>query len=262
MALDPADRRPLYIQIVDALRREIRAGTYKPGQRIPSARQFQETYGVSQDTALKVLRILEAEGLIDVRKSLGAVVSQKPRLVQMSASYVTRRGDRPRASWRSSLAEQGLEGGEDLASVEREAAPPEIGDRLQLDERATVVIRRRVMLVMVGRPRRYQLANSYYPLEVAAGTMLEGATKIKGGTIAALTALGFEPVWHREELTFRPANADEQRALEIPGTIWIVRILRTSYAAGDRPVEVADMILPADRHQLTYDLPAVAEERT
>jgi GntR family transcriptional regulator len=253
MALDPADRRPIYIQIAAALRGEIEAGRYGPGDRIPSARALQETYKVSQESALHALRVLIDQGLIETRPSLGAVVRQQPKVIQRSAAYITAEDGKPLATWRTAMAEAGLVGEQEILGVARVVAPEDVAERLRLDEREMVVVRRRVMLV---NRWPYQLVDSYYPASIAGGTMLERDAKIVGGSVAALTALGYEPVHHLEELTFHPATPDEQRALQISHVIWVVRLLRTSYAADDVPVEVVDMALAADRHRLLYEVPA------
>lgn len=251
--LDPRDRRPMYIQIAAAIRTQIHTGELQPGDRIPSARAMHDIYGVSQETGLKAIGILEAEGLVEVRPSLGSVVAERPRIVQISASYVTQEGDHPRATWRTAMADNGRDGDQEILGVARVVAPDEVAARLLLDEQGMVVVRRRVMLV---DQHPYQLADSYFPVDVAAGTRLERLAKIKGGSIAALIELGHEPVRFREELTFHPASPDQQRALVLGETAWVVRALRTAYAEGGRPVEVADMLLAADRHALVYEFPA------
>lgn len=253
MALDPTDRRPKYIQIAEAWRREISSGRLKPGDRLPSAVQMMERYEVSQETALKAMRSLVAAGLVESRPSLGAIVRPKPRIIQRSAAYVTEEDGRPLATWRTAMAEQGADGDQQILGVARVVAPDEVALRLELPEADLAVVRRRIMLV---DEVPYQLADSYFPATIAGGTVLERPVKIAGGSVAALKALGYEPTRHLEELSFHPATIDEQRAMRLSQGIWVVRILRTTFAAEDVPVEVTDMALAGDRHELLYEVQA------
>lgn len=53
-----------YNQIADALRKEIQEGHYKPGEKLPSVRQYVRDSGYNSDTVLKAYRLLEEEHLI------------------------------------------------------------------------------------------------------------------------------------------------------------------------------------------------------
>jgi GntR family transcriptional regulator len=63
MSLTADDPRPPYVQAADELRREIRTGELKPGQKLPSVRQLSERFGVAQMTVNNALRMLREEGL-------------------------------------------------------------------------------------------------------------------------------------------------------------------------------------------------------
>jgi hypothetical protein len=60
--------------IAKALATEIRDGTYTPGQRLPGTRTLMERFGVSVHVAIAALKLLKADGLIEVRRSSGARV--------------------------------------------------------------------------------------------------------------------------------------------------------------------------------------------
>ena len=53
--------------IVDQIKLLLRQGRLKPGDRLPSERELCERFGVSRVTVREALRVLEANGLIDVR---------------------------------------------------------------------------------------------------------------------------------------------------------------------------------------------------
>jgi len=258
MSINPSDPRPAYQQIAGHLRTAIAEGRFPPGEYLPSERQLARQYGVTPLTARQALGVLAAEGLLAVRPGRGAFVRQPRPIVAISSAYVTERPGQPLGTWRTETAAQGLSSDQRIAMVGRVQAPADIAARLQLpdsDQWPAVVVRRRIMLVE-GEP--YQLADSYFPLDIAVGSRLEHPSKIKGGTIAALAALGHAPERHTESITARMPTPEERQALSLGAGIPVVRVVRTSYAAGGRPVEVMDMLLAADRHTVTYDLPVRA----
>jgi DNA-binding FadR family transcriptional regulator len=70
----PAPDRLASRRLADALRAEIRNGTYPPGTRMPSYRQLRDLHHVAQNTAQAAVRLLAAEGLVDIRPASGAYV--------------------------------------------------------------------------------------------------------------------------------------------------------------------------------------------
>jgi GntR family transcriptional regulator len=260
MSINPTDPRPAYQQIAGHLREAIAEGRFPAGEFLPSERQLARQYGVTPLTARQAVSVLAAEGLLDVRPGRGAFVRRARPVVAVSSAYVTESHERPLGTWRTELAAQGLSSNQRITMVGRAQPPAEIAELLRLgeltDDGPVVVVRRRLMLV---GDEPYQLADSYYPVEVASGTRLEHPSKIAGGSLAALAAAGAAPERHAEVITARMPTPEERRSLSLGAGIPVLRLLRTSYAAGDRPVEVTDMLLAADRHALTYDLPARSE---
>jgi DNA-binding GntR family transcriptional regulator len=53
-----------YLRIVDEIRGRIASGELKPGDRVPSARQITQEWGVAIATATKALAALQAEGVV------------------------------------------------------------------------------------------------------------------------------------------------------------------------------------------------------
>ncbi|HEX8384616.1 MAG TPA: GntR family transcriptional regulator [Rubricoccaceae bacterium] len=74
---------PLQIadQIVEGLRYEIGAGTYRPGERLPSTRAFGEQLGVSFHTVRKAYQTLAAEGALDAHRG-GYSVAERTALTR------------------------------------------------------------------------------------------------------------------------------------------------------------------------------------
>jgi len=73
--VDPASDVPLFAQIADAVRAEIAAGRVSAGDRLPPARELAEALGVNLHTVLHAYQDLREEGLVDLRRGRGAVVT-------------------------------------------------------------------------------------------------------------------------------------------------------------------------------------------
>ncbi len=71
IAVDPSDARPIYLQIMDEVRRALVVGTLEPEAALPSVRQLAVELRVNPNTVQQAYRELEREGLIYVRRGLG-----------------------------------------------------------------------------------------------------------------------------------------------------------------------------------------------
>jgi DNA-binding FadR family transcriptional regulator len=62
-------------RLANVLRTKISSGTCPPGSQIPSYRQLRDAHGVALNTAQAAVRMLAAEGLVEIRPARGAYVS-------------------------------------------------------------------------------------------------------------------------------------------------------------------------------------------
>ena len=75
---DLADPRAPYLQIADDLRRQIREGRYKPGDRLPSLPAMCAEYRSASETVRRALRKLRDEGLVATQSTRGTFVLREP----------------------------------------------------------------------------------------------------------------------------------------------------------------------------------------
>lgn len=86
--LDREAPLPLYVQLRDALLREVREGGLQPGDRFPSEAVIRDRYRVSRATVRQALAELEAGGTIRKVQGLGSfVAAPKIRHVPLLTSF-------------------------------------------------------------------------------------------------------------------------------------------------------------------------------
>ncbi|MCK2036171.1 GntR family transcriptional regulator [Microbacterium sp. SSW1-49] len=73
--VDMSSGAPLYEQVAASVRADIVAGRVSPGDRLPSARELADALEINLHTVLRAYQQLRDEGLIDLRRGRGAVIS-------------------------------------------------------------------------------------------------------------------------------------------------------------------------------------------
>ncbi|EOM76941.1 FadR family transcriptional regulator [Rhodococcus rhodnii] len=68
LTFEPAKTRRAFDDIIDQVRDRLPSGQLRPGDKLPSEREFAEQLGVSRNTVREALRMLEISGLIVLKK--------------------------------------------------------------------------------------------------------------------------------------------------------------------------------------------------
>jgi GntR family transcriptional regulator len=72
------DPRPIYRQIADEIQRAVSVGVAKPGEALPAARLLAKELRLNVNTVQHAYRTLAQEGIIEMRRGLGAFVASAP----------------------------------------------------------------------------------------------------------------------------------------------------------------------------------------
>jgi GntR family transcriptional regulator len=75
--IDPASGDALFDQLAAAVRAEIGRGVLSPGDRLPAARELAASLDVNIHTVLRAYQELRDEGLVDLRRGRGAIVTKQ-----------------------------------------------------------------------------------------------------------------------------------------------------------------------------------------
>jgi GntR family transcriptional regulator len=252
--LDPTSDRPAYLQIADHLRTAIVKSELEAGAQLPSERELMASYGAARGTVRQAIAALRAQGLIDVQHGRGAFVRTQPPVRRLAHDRFARRHrDAGKAAYLAELEAEGRRPEVEVLGIDSAPATPEIARRLQLTEGAPVLVRRRRYLAD-GQPM--ELATSYLPLDLVAGTKIGEPNPGPGGIYARLEEMGHRLKRFTEDVSARMPLPEEARALQLPAGVPVFVLVRTAYDSEGRPVEVCDTTMAADRYVLSYELPA------
>ncbi len=85
--INPQSATPLYVQIIELVKNGILLESIKAGDQLPSVRGLAKDLQVNSLTIQKAYKLLEAEGVIQIRKGVGAFVSDDIKPVNKESKY-------------------------------------------------------------------------------------------------------------------------------------------------------------------------------
>jgi DNA-binding transcriptional MocR family regulator len=146
------DSTPLYAQVADQIHALIRAGTLRPGERVPSVRRLSRQQAVSVATVLQAYERLEDAGVIEARPQSGYYVKRVAAPVEEPAT--SKPPQRALTVEVNALADAMLAAGQDSKMVSFGSACPN-ADMFPLE---------RVRRVLSSRARRNRASLGSYGL--------------------------------------------------------------------------------------------------
>ena len=82
--------RPIYLQLMERIQRDIIAGVYQPGDKLPSVRDLALEAAVNPNTMKKALSELERSGLVYSQRTSGRFITEDTdMLTQMKKELAT-----------------------------------------------------------------------------------------------------------------------------------------------------------------------------
>lgn len=67
--------RKIYIEVIDQIKEMLNRGELKPGDQLPSEREFAELLGISRVSLRQALTVLETLGIVEIRHGEGTFIS-------------------------------------------------------------------------------------------------------------------------------------------------------------------------------------------
>jgi GntR family transcriptional regulator len=239
--------RPAYLQVADALRAQIRDGTYPPGAQLPTERALMATWNVSSKTVRAAVDRLRAEGYVLSRQGVGSFVREPATLRRMSSDLTEQGG------WIAACERLGLTPAVET-TVTTASAPAHVVDELGIEPGGQVLVRARRMGVVTDPPEPpMHLSTSYIPLPVVArAPALQQVNTGEGGMLARLEEAGYGPLHFDEVVRARMPGPEEADTLGlVPGTP-VLAIRQYTYSSADEVLDYKELVIAADREEYAY----------
>jgi GntR family transcriptional regulator len=234
---------PLYYQLERHVAERIRSGEFKVGDLLPSEDRLCAEYGVSRITVRRALAALAGEGLIDRRRGVGTFVAEPDRHVREtqlvgSLDDVLTYSDE---YWARLLSRTTVKPDAHVAAT---LALPGEGRATRLES----------LLYHAAEPFAYM--QLFFPL--AVGALIDEAEISERTPVLRLLERKLGERFTEAEETVEAAAADRTVAahLSLRPRTPILRVVRTYYASGGRPIETAVVSYHPERHRHTVRLVA------
>lgn len=238
--LERSNPLPLYYQLKEVLKQQIRAGHLAPHTAIPSEPELVAQYHVSRATVRQALTELVHEGLLYRQHGRGTFVCE-PR-VQQNISELT--------SFSEDLRRRGKRPGGLLLVSELVRGSQEVREQLRLmDEEQVVRLER--LRTADDAPIAYEV--DYLPHPRAASIYQRAKEVGEGSLYALMHTEGLHP--YIAEQTFRGdvASAREAELLRVVQQAVGIRLTSTSFDETGAPIEYTEAFYPGSLYafQLT-----------
>jgi GntR family transcriptional regulator len=259
---------PRYVRLADELRQRIIDHEFLPGSALPSTSDLARSASVSQTTVMQALRLLRAEGLIDMQHGRGTFVRLSPPKILRRAShrYPIEKLNAKRTEYERRTAEMASgDFGRPSSTIgftvefDQIEAPPDLAETFGVAT-ATSLLRRRYIWSDPPTGAQLTITTSYLLHAVAATNpdlLRADLEPWPGGTQHQLSTIGIEVAQIVDRITARLPQFQERQLLQLAEGTAVVIIRKISIDTDGNVVEVSDIVLPADRTELEYviDLP-------
>jgi len=230
--IDPTSAAPLYAQVEAVLAADIASGTLPPGSQIPTENSLIERFGVSRPTVRKAVQNLISRGLVEILRGKGTFVT-RPKITQ-ELTALSGFVEDMQALGRTPTAR--------LIDKQVVAADKTVAHQLALPAGILVVRIRRVRLAD-GEPVSFD--ETYLPREIGEKVI---TNDLEVEPIFSLLEQKYdlplvEAEYRLEAVSAEPAVAE---ALGIAAGTPLFLIERTSYCAGNRPVDYEKLYYRGD----------------
>ncbi|MER6561918.1 GntR family transcriptional regulator [Streptomyces sp. NPDC001027] len=238
-----------YLVVADRMRASIADGTWPPGYRLPSRSVLGAEFGsVGENVVRRAQELLIDEGLLEGKAGSGTYVrAPRERHTLLRTPPADSNGRR--------VAPFGFTGTWEADSTAKVPAPVAIADRLGVRTGAPCV---RTTYEFLARHRPVMISTSWEPMAVTGGTEIvlpEGGPLAGRGVVARMAHIGITVDLVKE--TPRPVQIMPEQAhlLGVLAGSRATLIERTHYDTSGRAVETADLLIPADEWDITYEIP-------
>ncbi len=240
-AINRSSGIPYYIQVRDILREHLQAGTWQPGERLPSEPELCRMFAVSRPVIRQALNDLAQHGLVARLKGKGTFVAP-PKITESLVQKLT--------GFYQDMVEQGYTPTARVLRQELVPAGVRVGERLRIAPETPVIVIERLRFI---QDEPIQLVTSHIPhavcpalLEVDLSRRSLYAFLDEAGAI--VIARGHRSV---EAVA---ANKYEAEMLQVKKGAPLILLDSVSYLSDGTPVEYYHALHRGDRTRFEVEL--------
>lgn len=239
-----SSRIPLYYQVENVLREKIVAGSFAPGERLPTESNLIEQFGVSRITVRQALSALADEGLIERRQGSGTFVAQR------KARRHKFDGEAHLTGSLDELIEMGLELDVKVLEMNRIEAEKNEAELLGVKV-GTPVYRLKRRRNQNGKA--HSLITSFLPADI--GEQLTDEELNSGAILQTIEKrLGYRLLEARQLIKAELADPFIAELLDLRVGSALLSVERTVYTTAGKPIEYVQTIYRGDTHGFSVHL--------
>jgi GntR family transcriptional regulator len=239
IALDKTSPIPLYYQLAELIKEQIRSGELKPGAQLPAERSLSEQHAISRMTARQAISYLTREGTLIARHGLGTFVAE-PKLTHDALHLL---------GFTEEIMQRGGKAVSHVVEQALAAAPARVANELQLAAGEQVI---KIVRLRLSDAAPLLLETTYIAASVCPALLGEDlATQ----SLYALLeqGCGVRLKRARQTLEATVANEYESQLFGIaPGTAMIL-LEGVTYDERDHPTEYFKAIYRGDRFKFAFE---------
>lgn len=245
-----------YVRVAAAIRVRIADGTWPPGCKLPSRTALGREFDVGENVVRRAQELLITQGLLEGRAGSGTYVRERQRRRSiLRTRSVAQHLDNP---YRSEMAALGLSGTWEADSTAKVPAPDAIAARLAIEPGSPCVC---TTYEFLADRQPVMLSSSWEPMAITGGTIVvlpEGGPLAGRGVVARMREIGVTVARVLE--TPRPVQLDRDQAHRLGVAVGspAISIERVHFDTEGRPVETADILVPAERWDVSYEIPLLS----
>jgi GntR family transcriptional regulator len=240
--LERSNPLPLYYQLKEVLKQQIRAGHLAPHTAIPSEPELVAQYHVSRATVRQALTELVHEGLLYRQHGRGTFVCE-PRVQQQTISELT--------SFSEELRRRGKRPGGMLFISELVRGSQTVREQLRLSDEEQVVRLERLRTAD-DVPVAYETA--YLPHPRAASVYQRSKEVADGSLYAVMASEGLQPYIAEQSFKAGTATAREAELLRISANEIGLRFACTAFDETGSPIEYTEAFFPENLYEFHLTL--------
>lgn len=237
--LDPTSPVPKHQQLEQAIKAAILRRQWKPGDRIPSERDWMQMTGVSRATIRQAIHSLTQQGILNRTMGSGTYVAV-PKLEQsLFTAY----------SFAEQIRQQGLSLHDTILRQELRPAK-ELGELFGIKTTDTLILLERLRFL---DGQTLMVNTSYIPFQYAPDLLTE---PLNNSLYRFLTErYGYSMDHSIDTLEAGVADAAQAARLQISRGAPLFMLRRLAYTRGDVLLHMGDSIVRADRCRFRLELP-------